>query len=140
MLVNKLRQMEPVRKRKGEWQTSRVDRIDQSGLTADVASIRRADVTYADGEDLPDILSVLADRTQLTRATIASVLTESGTLSHFRGNPQAYVDRVSKLLNETKSQFLVSGLTYDLVSDGRPDHERWYRYAARAGGPSGLCG
>lgn len=125
-LIDKLRQMDPVRKRKGEWQTSRVDRIDQSGLTADVASIRRADVTYADSEDLPDVLSVLADRTQLTRATIASVLTESGTLSQFRGNPQAYVERVSKLLNETKAQFLVSGLTYDLVADDRPDDERWY--------------
>ncbi|MFE7065946.1 hypothetical protein [Microbacterium sp. NPDC057658] len=72
------------------------------------------------------MLSVLADRTQLTRATIASVLTESGTLSQFRGNPQAYVDRVSKLLNETKAQFLVNGLTYGLVADDRPDDERWY--------------
>lgn len=125
-LINKLREMEPVRKRKGEWQTSRVDRIDQSGLTADVASIRRANVTYTDSEDLPDILSVLADRTQLTRATIAKVLTSSGTLSQFRGNPQAYVERVSKLLNETKAQFLVSGLTYDLVADDRPDDARWY--------------
>lgn len=125
-LIDKLRHMEPVRKRKGEWQTSRVDRIDQSGLTADVASIRRADVTYADSEDLPDILSVLADRTQLTRGTIAAVLTESGTLPQFRDNPQAYVDRVSKLLNETKAQFLANGLTYDLVADDRPDDERWY--------------
>ncbi|WP_084076875.1 DEAD/DEAH box helicase family protein [Demequina sp. NBRC 110057] len=125
-LIDKLRQMEPVRKRKGEWQTSRVERIDQSGLTADVTSIRRADMTYADSEDLPDILSVLADRTQLTRATIASVLTESGTLPQFRDNPQAYVDRVSKLLNETKAQFLVNGLTYDLVADDRPDDDRWY--------------
>ncbi len=125
-LIKKLREMDPVRKRKGEWQTSRVQKIDQSGLSADVESVRRADVTYADSEDLPDILSVLADRTQLTRATIAAVLTESGTLPQFRDNPQAYVDRVSKLLNETKAQFLANGLKYDLVADDRPDNERWY--------------
>lgn len=68
----------------------------------------------------------MADRTQLTRSTIATVLTESGTLAQFRQNPQAYVDRVSKLLNETKTQFLVNGLQYDLVTDDRPEHERWY--------------
>lgn len=116
----------PVPKRKGEWQTSRVEKIDQSGLSAGLAKIRRADVTYADSEDLPDVLSVLADRTQLTRATIAHVLTDSGTLQQFRDNPQAYVDRVSRMLNETKEQFLVKGLQYDLVADSRPDHERWY--------------
>jgi type III restriction enzyme len=125
-LVEKLRMMDPVRKRKGEWQTSRVQKIDQSGLTAEVNNIRRTDVTYADSDDLPDILSVLADRTQLTRATIAHVLTESGTLGQFRQNPQAYVDRVTRLLNETKGQFLVNGLQYDLVADDRPEHERWY--------------
>lgn len=116
----------PVPKRKGEWQTARVQKIDQSGLSGEVTNVRRADVTYADSEDLPDILSVLADRTQLTRATIAHVLTESRTLHQFRDNPQAYVDRVSRLLNETKEQFLVEGLQYDLVADDRPDAERWY--------------
>lgn len=125
-LIDKVRQMEPVRKRKGEWQTSRVQRIDQSGLTAEVESVRRAAVTYADSEDLPDILSVMADRTQLTRSTIAHVLTESGTLHQFRDNPQAYVDRVSKLLNETKNLFLVNGLKYDLIADDRPEPDRWY--------------
>ncbi|PWC05236.1 DEAD/DEAH box helicase family protein [Agromyces badenianii] len=125
-LIKKLREMDPVRKRKGEWQTSRVRRIDQSGLTAAVENVRRTEVEYADSEDLPDILSVMADRTQLTRATIANVLTDSGTLGQFRQNPQAYVDRVSRLLNETKELFLVNGLQYDLVADDRPESERWY--------------
>ena len=125
-MVKALRKMNPVPKRKGEWQTARVKRIDQSGLTADIASVRRADVTYADSEDLPDILSVLADRTQLTRATLAHVLTESGTLPQFRRNPQVYLDRVAGLLNETKEVFLVGGLRYELVDDSRPDESRWY--------------
>ena len=125
-MITALRGMNPVPKRKGEWQTSRVQRIDQSGLTAELAGSRRADVTYADSEDLPDILSVLADRTQLTRATLAHVLTESGTLPQFRRNPQVYVDRVAKLLNETKEIFLVGGLQYELVDDSRPDGDRWY--------------
>jgi type III restriction enzyme len=75
---------------------------------------------------LPDILSVLADRTQLTRATVAHVLTESGTLGQFRSNPQAYIDQVGRVLNVTKADFLVKGLRYELVDSSRPEADRRY--------------
>ncbi|MEU9255044.1 DEAD/DEAH box helicase family protein [Streptomyces sp. NPDC048270] len=125
-MVKSLRDMLPVSKRRGEWVTHRVERIDQSGLTTEAAAVRRADVTYADSEDLPDILSVLADRTQLTRATLAHVLTESGTLEHFRTNPQAYIDQVARQLNITKADFLIKGLRYELVNSSRPEADRRY--------------
>ena len=143
-MVKALRSMLPVAKRRGEWVTHRVGRIDQSGLTAEAAATRRADVTYADSEDLPDILSVLADRTQLTRATLAHILTESGTLGQFRYNPQAYIDQVTRQLNVTKAEFLVKGLHYELVDSSRPEADRRYplsmlRVAEVAGytGPGG---
>ena len=125
-MVNALRDMVPVPKRKGEWISRRVERIDQSGLTAEATAARRVDVTYADSEDLPDILSVLADRTQLTRATLAHVLTESGTIGQFRSNPQAYIDQVGRVLNVTKADFLVKGLRYELVDSARPEADRRY--------------
>ncbi|WP_449349176.1 hypothetical protein [Streptomyces shaanxiensis] len=125
-MVKALRDMLPVPKRRGEWRTHRVQRIDQSGLTAEAAAARRADVTYADSEDLPDILSVLADRTQLTRATLAHVLTESGTLGQFQNNPQAYIDQVGRQLNVTKANFLVKGVRYELVESSRPEADRRY--------------
>ena len=125
-MVNALRDMIPVPKRKGEWISHRVERIDQSGLTAEATAARRVDVTYADSEDLPDILSVLADRTQLTRATLAHVLTESGTLGQFRSNPQSYIDQVGRVLNATKADFLVKGLRYELVDSSRPEADRRY--------------
>lgn len=125
-MVKALRGMPPVPKRRGEWLTHRVKRIDQSGLTTEAAAARRADVTYADSEDLPDILSVLADRTQLTRATLAHVLTGSGTLGQFRDNPQAYIDQAGHQLNITKAAFLVKGLRYELVDSSRPETDRRY--------------
>ncbi|WP_211588546.1 hypothetical protein [Allorhizocola rhizosphaerae] len=143
-MVKALRGMLPVPKRRGEWVTHRVERIDQGGLTAEAAATRRADVTYADSEDLPDILSVLADRTQLTRATLAHILTESGTLGQFRHNPQAYIAQVARQLNITKADFLVKGLRYELVDPSRPEADRRYalsllREAEVAGytGPAG---
>jgi type III restriction enzyme len=125
-MVTALRDMPPVPKRKGEWLTHVVDRIDQGGVSAETRHARRADVVYQDSENLPDILSVLADRTQLTRATIAHVLATSGTLSQFRVNPQVYVDRVTTVLNATKSHFLTQGLRYELVDSTRPERERRY--------------
>jgi type III restriction enzyme len=125
-MVRALRAMLPVPKRRGEWITHRVERVDQSGLTAEASAARRADVTYADSEDLPDILSVLADRTQLTRATLAHVLTESGTLRQFRDNPQAYIDQVARQLKITKADFLVKGLRYELVDPSRSEADRRY--------------
>jgi type III restriction enzyme len=125
-MVNSLREMVPAPKRKGEWISHRVERIDQSGLTTEATAARRIDVTYADSEDLPDILSVLADRTQLTRATLAYVLTESGTLGQFHSNPQAYIDKVGRVLNVAKADFLVKGLRYELVDSARPEADRRY--------------
>ncbi|GAA1243181.1 DEAD/DEAH box helicase family protein [Oryzihumus leptocrescens] len=125
-MVKALRDMVPVPKRKGEWLTHVVDRIDQGGVSAETSHARRADVVYEDSQNLPDILSVLADRTQLTRATIAHVLTTSGTLHQFKVNPQVYVDRVTTVLNATKARFLIKGLQYELVDAGRPERDRRY--------------
>lgn len=118
--------MPPVPQRKGEWLTNVVERIDQSGLSAETVAVRRTDITYVDSEDLPDILSVLADQTQLTRATLAHVLTESGTLEQFRRNPQAYVGQVTTRIKSTKERFLVGGLRYELIDESRPENERRY--------------
>lgn len=125
-MVRALREMIEVPKRKGEWISHRVQRIDSSGLTGEATEARRVDVTYADSEDLPDILSVLADRTQLARATLAYVLTESDTLGQFRSNPQAYIDQVGRVLKATKEDFLVKGLRYELVDPSRPEADRRY--------------
>ncbi len=42
--------------------------------------------------ELPDLLTDLQDRTQLTRRTIVSVLTGSGRLDDFKRNPQQFIE------------------------------------------------
>jgi type III restriction enzyme len=83
-------------------------------------------VTYADSNDLPDILSVLADRTNLTRATLASVLTASGKLYQFKDNPQKFIDAATAAMNTAKEKLLVDGVKYVPIGDDRPEAERWY--------------
>jgi type III restriction enzyme len=125
-MTEALRKMPVVPKRKGTWVSHTVQRIDASGLRADTTLERRVEVRYADDEELPDILSVLADHTQLTRATLAEVLSASGTLDQFIGNPQVYIDQVGRVLNRAKSRFMVGRLRYELVDPSRPEEDRTY--------------
>ncbi len=62
--------------------------------------------------ELPDLLTDLQDRTQLTRRTIHRVLTKSQRLEDFRRNPQQFIDQTAEAINRCKRQFLVDGIRY----------------------------
>jgi restriction endonuclease len=98
--------MAEIPKRKGTRVSHVVKRIDASGLNADTTRERRVDIRYADSEELPDILSVLADHTQLTRKTLANVLRDSRTLNQFVGNPQAYIDQAEHVQDQHPARYL----------------------------------
>jgi type III restriction enzyme len=68
--------------------------------------------------ELPDILTELQDRTQLTRRTLARVLVESGRLDDFRRNPQHFIDLAAEAINRTKRLVLVDGIRYRRIGDG----------------------
>ena len=46
-------------------------------------------------DELPDVLTELQDRTQLTRRSIARILIDSGRLEDFKRNPQEFIDRAA---------------------------------------------
>ena len=52
--------------------------------------------------ELPDVLTDLQDRTQLTRRTIYRVLTGSGRLDDFKRNPQAFIELAAEAINRCK--------------------------------------
>jgi type III restriction enzyme len=62
--------------------------------------------------ELPDLLTDLQDRTQLTRRTLRRVLVESERLEDFRRNPQQFIEQTASAINRCKRQFLVEGIRY----------------------------
>jgi len=126
-LTDALVEMAPVPRRKASWVTTKV-KLDAMGVSADenAGSQSRAQVDYADANDLPDILSILADRTQLTRQTLAKVLIDSGRLDEFRRNPPKFIDQATAVLNTAKLRLLFEGVKYAPVPSDRPESERWY--------------
>ncbi|MCY1168474.1 Type III restriction enzyme, res subunit [compost metagenome] len=67
--------------------------------------------------ELPDLLTDLQDRTQLTRRTITRILTGSARLDDFKRNPQQYIELASESINRCKRMALVDGIKYQRLGD-----------------------
>ena len=75
-------------------------------------------VTIEEGDiALPDVLTDLQDRTQLTRKSLVRILTECGRLNDFKRNPQAFIEIAGEVINRTKRLALVDGIKYQKVGD-----------------------
>ena len=66
---------------------------------------------------LPDVLTDLQDRTQLTRKSLVRILTECGRLNDFKRNPQAFIEIAGEVINRTKRLALVDGIKYQKIGD-----------------------
>jgi restriction endonuclease len=67
--------------------------------------------------ELPDILTELQNRTQLTRRTIQRVLSGSGRLEDFRRNPQQFIELAGAAINRCKARAFAGGIRYKLRGD-----------------------
>ena len=65
--------------------------------------------------DLPDLISDLQEKTQLTRRSIVEILIASGRLAEFATNPQQFVEECAHIISATKQLMLVDGIKYQEV-------------------------
>ncbi|SHO61190.1 type III restriction enzyme [Pseudoxanthobacter soli DSM 19599] len=75
-------------------------------------------ITIEEGDIvLPDVLTDLQDRTQLTRKSLVRILTECGRLIDFKRNPQAFIEIAGEVINRTKRLAIVDGIKYQRIGD-----------------------
>ncbi len=67
--------------------------------------------------ELPDLLTDLQDRTQLTRRSIQRVLSDSGRLDEFKRNPHQFIELAAEAINRCKRLALVDGIKYQRLGD-----------------------
>ena len=67
--------------------------------------------------ELPDLLTDLQDRTQLTRRTITRILADSGRLDDFKRNPQQFIELAGEIINRCKRLALVDGIKYERLGN-----------------------
>ncbi len=67
--------------------------------------------------ELPDLLTDLQDRTQLTRRSIQRILSASRRLDDFKRNPQAFIELAAEAINRCKRLAVVDGIKYQRLGD-----------------------
>ncbi|RQU74731.1 restriction endonuclease subunit R [Burkholderia cenocepacia] len=94
-----------------QWRKAEID-IGKAGIEA-IEVAGAGTVLLDEGElPLPDLLTELQDRTQLTRRSLATILADSGRLDDFRVNPQQFIAVAADVINRCKRHALVAGIAY----------------------------
>jgi type III restriction enzyme len=88
-----------------------VEAAEQTKNSGTIITIEEGDII------LPDVLTDLQDRTQLTRKSLVRILIECGRLKDFKRNPQAFIEIAGDVINRTKRLALVDGIKYQRVGD-----------------------
>lgn len=89
-------------------------KLVRGGTTTAEKSTRSAELAGA--YQLPDIISELQKATSLTRKTLVDVLTRSGRLDEFLGNPNDFIAMVKRNLLNVVAASVQEGVQYEKIS------------------------
>ncbi|WP_312243251.1 type III restriction-modification system endonuclease [Stutzerimonas nitrititolerans] len=106
----------PITKTRAQFRKADIA-IGKGGVTAEETSASALTTIHEDDIELPDIITDLQDKTQLTRSSIVKILTESRRLQDFARNPQQFIDYAAEAINRTKRLALVHGIKYSKIGD-----------------------
>lgn len=98
-------------------QSSLVDvNVEDSGVSATL--IRTPSIDYAEqAKQLPDILSYIQNKVELTRSTIFEILKQSGRIDDFPVNPQRFMDTVVKEIRDVLHRMVIEGIQYEKLDE-----------------------
>lgn len=103
------------------------DKMDENEVGRGDSFVRESSGTYelkhAEVSQIKyDLVGKVAERTTLTRKTVAEILSgiKADRLYMFRNNPEEFISKVVKLINEQKATMIVEHISYDPI-DGEYD-------------------
>ncbi len=114
--IQALDEAPPIARTRLQWRKADMA-IGKAGVEAALRSVSEPIALYEEGIELPDVLTELQDRTQLTRKTITRILTESIRLNDFKRNPQQFIELAADAINRCKRFALVDGIKYVRLGD-----------------------
>jgi len=113
-----LKKAPPIAKARLQWRKADIA-IGKAGVEASEKQGATTVVLDETDIELPDLLTDLQDRTQLTRRSIINILTGSGRLDDFKRNPQQFIEQTAEIINRCKRLALVDGIKYQKIGDDR---------------------
>jgi type III restriction enzyme len=111
-----IRSCPPVTKTRAQFRMADIA-IGKGGVTAEETSTSGFTTIHENDIELPDIITDLQDKTQLTRKSIVQILRDSLRLQDFTRNPQQFMDYCSEAINRTKRLALVDGIRYTQIGE-----------------------
>ena len=111
-----LRESPPIAKTRLQWRKADIA-IGKSGVTSTERGGASTVVLEETEIELPDLLTEMQDRTQLTRRSIQRILSGSMRLNDFKRNPQQFIELASQAINRCKRMALVDGIKYQRLGD-----------------------
>ena len=112
--IKALAEAPPIARTRLQWRKADLA-IGRSGVDTK-ATVTSAPVILDEGDiELPDLLTDLQDKTQLTRRSLSRVIAASGRLDDFKRNPQQFIELAAEIINRTKRLALVDGIKYQRI-------------------------
>lgn len=108
----------PITRTRLQWRKADVS-IGRAGVEATETTVSAPVVLDESDIELPDLLTDLQDKTQLTRRSVARILTDSGRPDDFKRNPQHFFQLASEASNRAKGLALGDGIKYQRLG---PEH------------------
>ena len=106
----------PIPHQRMQWNTAGMH-IEQGGVQGELLNSGAPVSIRAESVELPDVLTELQNRTQLTRRSIGRILLDSGRLNEFSVNPQKFIETAAEAINRRKQLALVDGIKYQRSGD-----------------------
>jgi type III restriction enzyme len=101
----------PITKTRLEWRKADLA-IGKAGIEATETATSAPVVLEERDVELPDVLTDLQDKTQLTRRSIHRILVGSGRLNDFTRNPQEFIEITADAISRAKRLAIVDGIKY----------------------------
>ncbi|OGF64927.1 MAG: DEAD/DEAH box helicase [Candidatus Fischerbacteria bacterium RBG_13_37_8] len=87
--------------------------FDDAGI---VSEIKASYSTALDGIfSIPDVLSYIQEKTELTRSTILEILLQSGRTGDIMINPQLFFDSAVSTINDVLTELMIDGIKYEKI-------------------------
>ena len=112
-----IRESAPIIKTRAQFRKADIA-IGKGGVEGKETSVSGYATISEDDIELPDIITDLQDKTQLTRGSIVQILCDSRRIEDFKRNPQQFIDQSAEAINRTKRLALVDGIKYKKLGDG----------------------
>ncbi len=89
--------------------------ITEEGIDGSI--LREREVVYGSHVLIPDALSYIQNKTELTRNTILQILKKSGRINELLINPQMFLDNAVKVIRHKLQELMIDGIKYEKIGN-----------------------